>query len=79
MWHLTETFLISLLVFFISGNVQDAADIISGEINRGNKTWTFEADNGTKFQGTLLNGNMVNGTGHQPNLGDFIFNATATG
>ena len=61
---------------FFSGNVQDFVDIVSGEINRGNKTWTFEAENGTKFRATLMNGNMVNGTGHQPGFGDFVFNAT---
>ena len=54
-------------------------DIVSGELHRGNKTWTFEAENGSKLWATLLNGNMVNGTGYQPNIGDFIFNATAMG
>ena len=53
-------------------------DIVSGEIDRGNKTWTFEAANGTKFRAMLLNGNMVNGTGYQPDFGAFIFTAIDT-
>ena len=65
------------LYFLTKGNVQDVIEIVSGELNRRNKTWTFEAANGTKFRATLLNGNMVNGTGHLPQYGEFIFNATA--
>ena len=53
-------------------------DIVSGEIDRGNKTLTFEAANGTKFRAMLLNGNMVNGTGYQPDFGAFTFTAIAT-
>ena len=56
--------------------MQDYFNIVSGEIDRGNRTWTFEAENGTKFRATLLKGNMVNGTGHQPVDGAFIFTAT---
>ena len=64
--------------FHILGNVQGVFSIVSGEIDRGNKTWTFEAANGTKFRATLLNENMVNGTGYQPVDGAFTFTATAS-
>ena len=59
--------------------MQDFIGIVSGEINRGNGTWTFKAANGTKFRASLLNGNMVNGTGHQPVDGAFTFTAVAVG
>ena len=65
------------LIFHVAGNVQNKYEIISGEIDRGNKTWSFEADNVTRFRATLLNGNMVNGIGYQPDYGPFIFTAVA--
>ena len=58
-----------------AGNVQGSVRIVNGEVNRTNKTWNFEASNGTKFQAKLLNGNMVNGTGQQPTDESFTFEA----
>ena len=75
----TETEIYLTEFFYLVGNVQNYGqpeDIVSGKIDRGNRTWTFEAANGTKFWATLLNGNMVNGTGHQPDVGAFTFTAT---
>ena len=46
-------------ILLFAGNVQGNTPIIHGELNRTNKTWNFEASNGTKFQAKLFNGNMV--------------------
>ena len=53
---------------------------ISGDIDKTNKTWSFEDEYGIRFKAALLNGNMVNGTGYQSDVdaGLFTFTATAT-
>ena len=60
-----------------AGKVSSKFNIVSGELDRENKTWTFEAANETKFRATLVNGNMGNGTGHQPVDGAFNFTVIA--
>ena len=65
-----------MFIGYISGNEEGSIGKVSGEIDRGNKTLMFEAANGTKFGATILNGNMVNGTGHQSIDGAFTFTGT---
>ena len=79
-WLISQYF-IWLSFFDLVGNVQNhgyPTDIVSGEIDRRNKTWIFEAENETKFRATLLNGNMVNGTGNHSLVSAFTFTVTTT-